>query len=196
MSGAGPRRCRGSSAPDPCPYYTAQVVLPGTHIGLRASSALTIFAGKHRSFRHGARHRRGTSVAPAARQGAIVAPHPMRRLIFASVVVFIVGAAAPAVARADARSDSREQVEFGIRVAQNGLWNEALYRWQKAVEIDPTYAAAWNNLAIAYEHEGKFDQAKKAYERALELDPKNLMIRQNYDLFKEINDRTKRRSGK
>jgi Tfp pilus assembly protein PilF len=119
----------------------------------------------------------------------------MRRLIIASVVVLIL---APAVARAndDARDKSREQVEFGIRVAQNGLWNEALYRWQKAVEIDPTYAAAWNNLAIAFEHEGKFDDAKKAYEKALELDPKNLMIRQNYDLFKEINDRTKRRSGR
>jgi len=121
----------------------------------------------------------------------------MRRLIFASVVVLIVGAAAPAVARAgDDRDKSKEQVEFGIRVAQNGLWNEALYRWKKAVELDPTYAAAWNNLAIAYEHEGKFEDAKKAYEKALELDPKNLMIRQNYDLFKEINDRTKRRSGK
>ena len=123
----------------------------------------------------------------------------MRRLILASVVVLIVGAAAPAVARAtvdDDRDKSKEQVEFGIRVAQNGLWNEALYRWKKAVEIDPTYAAAWNNLAIAYEHEGKFEDAKKAYEKALELDPKNLMIRQNYDLFKEINDRTKRRSGK
>jgi Flp pilus assembly protein TadD len=81
-------------------------------------------------------------------------------------------------------------------VAQNGLWNEALYRWQKATELDPTYAAAWNNLAIAYEHEGKFEEAKQAYEKALALDPKNLMIRQNYDLFKEINDRTKRRSGK
>ena len=120
----------------------------------------------------------------------------MRRLILASVVVLIVSAAAPGVARADARGESKEQVEFGIRVAQNGLWNEALYRWKKAVEIDPSYAAAWNNLAIAYEHEGKFEDAKKAYEKALELDPKNPLIRQNYDLFKEINDRTKRRSGK
>ena len=120
----------------------------------------------------------------------------MRRLILASVVVLTAAVAAPTVARADDRGKSKEQVEFGIKVAQNGLWNEALYRWQKAVEIDPTYAAAWNNLAIAYEHEGKFDEAKKAYEKALELDPKNLMIRQNYDLFKEINDRTKRRSGK
>jgi len=129
------------------------------------------------------------------RKLGILAPYTiMRRLIAFSVVVLLV---APAVVRAaDDRSKSKEQVEFGIRVAQNGLWNEALYRWQKAVEIDPSYAAAWNNLAIAYEHEGKFEDAKKAYEKALQLDPKNLMIRQNYDLFKEINDRTKRRSGK
>ena len=58
----------------------------------------------------------------------------------------------------DARSDAKSQVEFGIKVAQNGLWKEATYRWEKAVEIDPTYAAAWNNLAIGYEHEGDFEK--------------------------------------
>jgi Flp pilus assembly protein TadD len=117
----------------------------------------------------------------------------MRRLITLSVVVLLTAATA---AHAQDRGKSKEQVEFGIKVAQINLWNEALYRWQKATELDPTYAAAWNNLAIAYEHDGKFDEAKKAYEKALELEPKNLMIRQNYDLFKEINDRTKRRAGK
>ena len=117
----------------------------------------------------------------------------MRRLISFSVVILL---AASALAHAQDRDKSREQIEFGIKVAQIGLWNEALYRWEKATQLDPTYAAAWNNLAIAYEHEGKFEDAKKAYEKALQLEPKNLMIRQNYDLFKEINDRTKRRSGK
>lgn len=120
----------------------------------------------------------------------------MRRLIGISVVVGIALCGSAPAARADDRAKSKEQVEFGIQVAQNGLWNEALYRWQKAVELDPKYAAAWNNLAIAYEHEGKFADADKAYKKAIELDPKNLLIRQNYDLFKEINDRTKRRSGK
>ena len=99
-------------------------------------------------------------------------------------------------AYADARSNAKSQVEFGIKVAQNGLWKEATYRWEKAVEIDPTYAAAWNNLAIGYEHEGKFEEARQAYDKAVTLDPKNLLIRQNYDLFKEINDRAKRRSDR
>jgi Tfp pilus assembly protein PilF len=91
---------------------------------------------------------------------------------------------------ADARNDAKAQVEFGIHVAQRGLWREAIYRWERAVEIDPKYAAAYNDLAIAYEHEGQLDKARRAYEKALELDPNNSQVRQNYELFKEINDRT------
>lgn len=93
----------------------------------------------------------------------------------------------------DARSDAKAQVEFGIKVAQNGLWKEATYRWERATELDPTYAEAWNNLAIGYEHQGKFEEADAAYQKAVELAPKNVMIRQNYDLFREIYDRTSRR---
>jgi len=91
---------------------------------------------------------------------------------------------------ADARSDALVQVEFGIAVAQQGLWREALYRWERAVEIDPTYAAAYNNLAVGYEHEGQLEKARQAYEKALALEPNSAQIRQNYELFKEINDRT------
>src|SRR4026207_1766417 len=94
------------------------------------------------------------------------------------------------VSFADARKDARNQVEFGITVAARGLWREAIYRWERAVETDPTYAAAHNDLAVAYEHEGQLDKARQAYEKALELEPENAQIRQNYELFKEINDRT------
>ena len=107
--------------------------------------------------------------------------------IAACAVVALLSASS---AVADARSDAKEQVAFGINVAQRGLWREAIYRWEKAVEIDPTYAAAHNDLAIAYEHEGQLDKARKAYEKALDLEPNNAQIRQNFDLFKEINDRT------
>jgi Tfp pilus assembly protein PilF len=94
------------------------------------------------------------------------------------------------VAYADARTDAKAQVEFGIAVAQRGLWKEALYRWERATQIDPTYAAAFNNLAVGYEHEGMLDKAAEAYERALKLEPNNALVRQNFELFKEIHDRT------
>jgi Flp pilus assembly protein TadD len=110
------------------------------------------------------------------------------RWLNASLVLGAIALASPAWA--DARSNAREQVEFGINVAQRGLWREAIYRWEKAVEIDPMYAAAYNDLGIAYEHEGQLDKARKAYEKALALEPNNAQIRQNYDLFKEINDRS------
>ena len=105
-------------------------------------------------------------------------------------VLVVVGLLSVSRSFADARGDAKSQVDFGINVAQRGLWREAIYRWEKAVEVDPTYPAAYNDLAIGYEHEGHLDKARKAYERAIELDPNNPQIRQNYELFKEINDRT------
>ena len=107
-----------------------------------------------------------------------------RRLL--SIGVLLLSLVAPATAQ---DRDAKAQVEFGIKVAQSGLWQEATYRWERATELDPDYAAAWNNLGIAYEHEGRFDEARDAYEKALDLEPDNLMIQQNYDLFREINDR-------
>lgn len=111
------------------------------------------------------------------------------RLWLLRVWVVILATLAASPAFADARSDAKVQVDFGIEVAQRGLWREAIYRWERAVEIDPTYSAAYNDLAVAYEHEGQLDKARRAYEKALELDPQNTQIRQNYELFKEINDR-------
>jgi len=112
------------------------------------------------------------------------------RALLAALIVIVSVAAAPLAA--DARSDAKQQVEFGVAVAQRGLWREAIYRWERAAQIDPTYAAAHNNLAIGYEHEGEFEKARTSYEKAIELDPDNTFIKQNYELFKEINDRTTR----
>jgi type IV pilus assembly protein PilF len=115
-------------------------------------------------------------------------------LVITLAAVGLLMSAVPA--RADARGDAKAQVAFGIDVAQRGLWREAIYRWEKAVELDPGYAAAFNDLAVAYEHEGELQKARKAYDKALELDPNNTEIRQNYELFKEINDRTNQGKAK
>jgi len=120
----------------------------------------------------------------------------VRKAAVASALVLTLAFALTAPLSADRRSDARAQVDFGIELAQKQLWKEAEFRWEKAVELDPTYAAAWNNLAIAYEQQGKFDEAKKAYDKAKGIDPKNTFIVQNHDMFMEIYDRQNRRRNR
>jgi Flp pilus assembly protein TadD len=99
----------------------------------------------------------------------------------------------PGPSPAVAETSSAQQVKFGIAVAQKGMWREALFRFQRAVEIDPQNPSALNNLAVALEQMGEFQEARENYERALELKPDDLYIQQNYDLFREADDKRNRK---
>jgi tetratricopeptide (TPR) repeat protein len=79
----------------------------------------------------------------------------MARRSFVPLVAMLLLVAAVRPLRADPRDDAKKQVDFGISVAQRGLWREAIFWWERAVTIDPSYAAAYNNLGIGYEHEGE-----------------------------------------
>jgi Flp pilus assembly protein TadD len=91
---------------------------------------------------------------------------------------------------------SSDEVHFGIRVARKGLWGEAQFRFEKAVQLNPDNASALNNLAIAFEQQGVFDKARVCYEKALKLKPSNTYIQQNYDLFREADDKRNRKKKK
>lgn len=112
--------------------------------------------------------------------------------VVALLSLLILASAAPL--RADAREEAEKQVKFGIQVAQHRLWREAVQRFERATEIDPSYAPAWNNLGIALEQQGDLEDAERAYARARTLDPDNQYIRQNYELFREIHDRANRQN--
>ena len=99
---------------------------------------------------------------------------------------------AGAMASADGERSGLEN-SFGVEVASKGLWKEATYRWEKAVQLDPQNPKAHNNLAVAYERSGKFEEALGSYENALELAPSNEQIRQNYELFREAYERKRRK---
>jgi len=65
-------------------------------------------------------------------------------------------------------SKAREECEDGVNSADAGRWEEAEFRWLKAVAIDRNSACGLNNLAVRHEREGEFDEAGEAYRRALE----------------------------
>jgi Flp pilus assembly protein TadD len=89
-----------------------------------------------------------------------------------------------------------KEVHFGLDVAKKGLWQEARFRFEKAVMLEPENASALNNLAVALEQQGEFDKAREMYEKALALQPGSLLIQQNYDLFREADDKRNRKVRK
>ena len=50
-------------------------------------------------------------------------------------------------------------------------WEDAIDAYRRVVSIDPTYAAAWNNLGLLLHRMGRYDEASEAYLSALGQDP-------------------------
>jgi tetratricopeptide (TPR) repeat protein len=51
--------------------------------------------------------------------------------------------------------------------ADPAQWDDAIDAYRRVVVIDPTYAAAWNNLGLLLHRMGRYDEARASYERAL-----------------------------
>ena len=88
------------------------------------------------------------------------------------------------------------QIAFGSSVAKKGLWREAAFRYEQAIEREPNNARAHNNLAVALEAAGDFARALAEYKKALELDPNNNYIRRNYARFAEFYTSYTKTTGK
>ena len=108
-----------------------------------------------------------------------------------SVLPLLVVLLAPSARQTAASAEG--EVGFGIEVARRGLWSEARFRFERAVALNPDNAEALNDLAVALEQQGDFAKAREAFDRALKLKPGNLYTQQNYDLFREADDKRNRK---
>jgi tetratricopeptide (TPR) repeat protein len=79
----------------------------------------------------------------------------------------------------------RSDFEFANKLAAEGLWKEAYYRWQKALTLNGGSAALHNNLAVALESLNRLPEAEQEYQQAMKLAPGNTLIQNNYNLFKK-----------
>ena len=100
--------------------------------------------------------------------------HSIIHLCFVLILFTLIGCASHKVARV------QDYNQFAIKTAQAGLWNEAIFRWNQILSIDPENALAYNNLGVGYEALGKIEEAQAAYQRATELDPDSKYYRTNY----------------
>jgi len=93
------------------------------------------------------------------------------------------------------REGSKGEMRFGAEAAERGLWREAVFRWERVLKNDPDNPRLHNNLAVAYESLGQFDQARKEYEAARRLDPDSKEIRNNFESFRALCKSIKSCSG-
>ena len=100
----------------------------------------------------------------------------VRICLFLFVVPFVIISCGPL----QDQPTIKQYNQFAIKSAELQLWNEAIFRWQHVLKIEPQNAKAHNNLGVAYEAVGKIDEAMEAYERATELEPDNRYYRFNY----------------
>ena len=91
---------------------------------------------------------------------------------------------------------AKSQIAFGSEVARKGLWREAQFRFEQAINKEPSNARAHNNLAVALEATGEFARALEEYKKALQLDPNDNYIRRNYARFAEFYTSFTRTTGK
>lgn len=60
---------------------------------------------------------------------------------------------------------------WGDSLLGSGRYPEAITCYERALEIDPTIAAAWRGKGDGLMMTGRYDKALRSYERALEIDP-------------------------
>jgi tetratricopeptide (TPR) repeat protein len=99
-----------------------------------------------------------SSIGPLALAGLALALMPRGRLVPLVALVLVLGAGT---------------------VLRNADYRSETALWADTVRKSPGKARAWNNLGYAHQLEGRREEARRAYERALALDPEHLPARLN-----------------
>lgn len=67
----------------------------------------------------------------------------------------------------------------GEGLYNQGKYEEAIQAFDKAIEIEPQFAAAWNNKGVTLNRLGRYEEALQVYDKALEFDPQFTKARNN-----------------
>lgn len=114
-------------------------------------------------------------------------PEPSWRRVTMILALAVVGLSSGVASQNKKTSGAVESdVEFGVKMAQRGLWKEALFRFQQANQQQPNNSRLLNNIAVAYEAVGEYDKALETYKQALQANASDRELKQNYSRFLEF----------
>ena len=64
--------------------------------------------------------------------------------------------------------DASTHYSLAVHYRVNGMPEKALYYYEKAVELQPNYCSAWNDLGVYYFYKGNFEKAREMFNKAKE----------------------------
>lgn len=85
----------------------------------------------------------------------------------------------PADAAAMPFAGADMQYRYALKLAQNGLHDQAAAELEKLVSVHPEYALAHNDLGVLALQQGDSAKARTCYETAVRLEPQNVTFRKN-----------------
>jgi len=113
----------------------------------------------------------------------------LKTIVIIMILVVVLGGCS-------AKTVYKSEFDFANKMAQEGLWKEAHYRWKNILAGGRENAAIYNNIAVALEHMGRFEEAEESYKKALALSANNSTIQGNYDKFKKLLEKNKNEKKK
>lgn len=108
------------------------------------------------------------------------------RLVFSLLLVTLglMGCASAPTNKNSAPDDPSKvaylNTQLAIAYVRDGENELALKKLERAVGVDPNYAPAYSTMGLLYNRVGAFDKAVNSFRTALELDPENSSILNNY----------------
>lgn len=68
----------------------------------------------------------------------------------------------------------------GISLQRINREKDAIYFFEKAITLNPKDLNVLSTLALAYDNQGNYSKSEEMYERALDIDPRNALVLNNY----------------
>lgn len=86
-------------------------------------------------------------------------------------------------------SEVLTQFNLGVDFYRQREILKAIQAYQRVIELDPTYAEAYNNLGIIYQEIGDFNKALEAYQKSVEVNPRYEKAYNNLGILFYLKDR-------
>jgi tetratricopeptide (TPR) repeat protein len=82
--------------------------------------------------------------------------------------------------------EQEDHFQRGLKLMEAGRWEEAGEAFQQSIEMSDCLPQPWGNLGICFMMQERYDEAERALKRALEVDPKYALAKQNLAALPEI----------